>query len=136
MAQGGIELDTIGTFGELLKHLRQRARLTQDEFGLAVGYSRAHVARLESNINGARRARVCAKAWRKRTCDARPACSARPRLSTSPYIRGSCPGISAKCATTSRRSARLDEATLIAAWAEGRALTYQQAMAYALAGLS
>jgi predicted ATPase len=36
------------TFGELLKHLRLRARLTQDEFGLAVGYSRAHVARLES----------------------------------------------------------------------------------------
>src|SRR5690349_14436854 len=43
---------TIGTFtrfGELLKHLRQRARLTQEELGLAVGYSRAHVARLESN---------------------------------------------------------------------------------------
>jgi predicted ATPase len=37
------------TFGELLKHLRQRAQLTQDEFGLAVGYSRAHIARLESN---------------------------------------------------------------------------------------
>jgi predicted ATPase len=49
MAQGGLELETIDTFGELLKHLRQRARLTQDEFGLAVGYSRAHVARLESN---------------------------------------------------------------------------------------
>ncbi len=37
------------TFGELLKHLRQRAQMTQDEFGLAVGYSRAHIARLESN---------------------------------------------------------------------------------------
>ncbi len=37
------------TFGELLKHLRQRAQLTQDEFGLAVGYSRAHIARMESN---------------------------------------------------------------------------------------
>jgi len=37
------------TFGELLRHLRQRARLTQDELGLAVGYSRAHVARLEGN---------------------------------------------------------------------------------------
>jgi predicted ATPase len=36
------------TFGELLKHLRLGARLTQEEFGLAVGYSRAHVARLES----------------------------------------------------------------------------------------
>lgn len=37
------------TFGEMLKHLRQRAQLTQDELGLAVGYSRAHIARLESN---------------------------------------------------------------------------------------
>ncbi len=36
------------TFGELLHHLRQRSRLTQDELGLAVGYSRAHIARLEN----------------------------------------------------------------------------------------
>jgi predicted ATPase/DNA-binding XRE family transcriptional regulator len=36
-------------FGSLLRYLRQRARLTQDEFGLAVGYSRAHIARLESD---------------------------------------------------------------------------------------
>ena len=40
---------SFATFGELLKHLRLRAHLTQDEFGLTVGYSRAHVARLESN---------------------------------------------------------------------------------------
>jgi predicted ATPase len=37
------------TFGDLLRHLRQRARMTQDELGLAVGYSRAHIARLENN---------------------------------------------------------------------------------------
>ena len=37
------------TFGELLRHLRQRARMTQDELGLAVSYSRAHIARLENN---------------------------------------------------------------------------------------
>ena len=37
------------TFGEMLRRLRQRAQLTQDELGLAVGYSRAHIARLESN---------------------------------------------------------------------------------------
>jgi transcriptional regulator with XRE-family HTH domain len=37
------------TFGELLRHLRQRAHLTQEALGRAVGYSRAHVARLESN---------------------------------------------------------------------------------------
>ena len=40
---------SLGTFGDLLRHLRQRARLTQDELGIAVGYSRAHVARLEGN---------------------------------------------------------------------------------------
>ncbi len=37
------------TFGELLRHLRQRSRLTQDELGLVVGYSRAHIARLENS---------------------------------------------------------------------------------------
>ena len=35
-------------FGSLLRYLRQHVRLTQDEFGLAVGYSRAHIARLEN----------------------------------------------------------------------------------------
>lgn len=40
---------SLTTFGDLLRHLRQRAQLTQDELGIAVGYSRAHVARLESN---------------------------------------------------------------------------------------
>lgn len=37
------------TFGEMLRHLRRRARLTQRELGIAVGYSEAHIARLESN---------------------------------------------------------------------------------------
>jgi predicted ATPase len=36
------------TFGEMLRHLRRRARLTQRELGIAVGYSEAHIARLES----------------------------------------------------------------------------------------
>jgi predicted ATPase/transcriptional regulator with XRE-family HTH domain len=36
------------TFGEALKFLRKRARLTQDELGRAVGYSREQIARLES----------------------------------------------------------------------------------------
>ena len=35
-------------FGDLLKHLRQRARLTQRELGVAVGYSDAHITRLEA----------------------------------------------------------------------------------------
>lgn len=37
-------------FGELLRHLRKHAGLTQRELGQAVGYSEAHIARLESGI--------------------------------------------------------------------------------------
>ena len=36
-------------FGSLLKFLRRRAQLTQAELGLAVGYSEAHISRLENN---------------------------------------------------------------------------------------
>ena len=36
------------TFGAALRLLRKRARLTQDEMGRAVGYSREQIARLES----------------------------------------------------------------------------------------
>jgi transcriptional regulator with XRE-family HTH domain len=43
-----VTLDSFTSFGELLRYLRRRARLTQDEFGLAVGYSLEHVARLEN----------------------------------------------------------------------------------------
>ena len=39
------------TFGEALRFLRKRARLTQEELGRAVGYSREQIARLE---NGSR----------------------------------------------------------------------------------
>jgi predicted ATPase/transcriptional regulator with XRE-family HTH domain len=37
------------TFGELLRYLRTRARLTQRELSIAVGYSEAQVSRLEHN---------------------------------------------------------------------------------------
>ncbi len=37
------------TFGDLLKHLRLRAGLTQRELALAVGYNHAHLSRLEHN---------------------------------------------------------------------------------------
>ncbi len=37
------------TFGELLKYLRRRARITQRELAIAVGYTEAHISRLESN---------------------------------------------------------------------------------------
>src|SRR5258707_15621713 len=41
--------DKFETFGDLLIHLRKRARLTQEELGRAVGYSRAQITRLEKN---------------------------------------------------------------------------------------
>ena len=40
-------LTTSTTFGELLRRLRRRAGLTQQQFGRAVGYSHTQVARLE-----------------------------------------------------------------------------------------
>ncbi len=39
--------EDFATFGELLKYLRRRARLTQQELGLAVGYSESYITRLE-----------------------------------------------------------------------------------------
>ncbi|MCI0579649.1 MAG: helix-turn-helix domain-containing protein, partial [Chloroflexi bacterium] len=40
---------TFTSFGELLKFLRRRSRLTQRDLALAVGYTEAHVCRLEKN---------------------------------------------------------------------------------------
>lgn len=37
------------SFGQLLKHLRRQAQLTQRELGIAVGYSEAQISRLEHN---------------------------------------------------------------------------------------
>ena len=37
------------SFGAMLRHLRRRSRITQRELGIAVGYSEAHIARLEAN---------------------------------------------------------------------------------------
>ena len=41
--------ESFQSFGDLLTYLRKRAHLTQDELSRAVGYSRAHVTRLEKN---------------------------------------------------------------------------------------
>jgi WD40 repeat protein/transcriptional regulator with XRE-family HTH domain len=40
---------TFDTFGDLLRYLRRRARLTQLELSIAVGYSEAQISRLEKN---------------------------------------------------------------------------------------
>ncbi len=40
---------SIETFGEMLKFVRRRARLTQRELAIAVGYTEAHICRLEKN---------------------------------------------------------------------------------------
>jgi predicted ATPase/transcriptional regulator with XRE-family HTH domain len=44
-----IPLESFPTFGDLLKYLRRRARLTQRELSIAVGYSEAQISRLEQN---------------------------------------------------------------------------------------
>jgi transcriptional regulator with XRE-family HTH domain len=41
--------ESFATFGELLVYLRKRARLTQEELGCAVGYSRTQITLLEKN---------------------------------------------------------------------------------------
>ncbi len=50
MIDSHIDEDTrnIATFGNLLRRLRRSIGLTQQQFGAAVGYSRAHIARLEN----------------------------------------------------------------------------------------
>src|SRR5262249_33690846 len=40
---------SLTTFGDMLKYLRRRARLTQREVAIEVGYSEVHISRLESN---------------------------------------------------------------------------------------
>jgi predicted ATPase/transcriptional regulator with XRE-family HTH domain len=44
-----LTLDNFQTFGSLLKYLRRRARLTQREVSITVGYSEAQVSRLEGS---------------------------------------------------------------------------------------
>ena len=49
MAQEPLSPEAFTTFGELLKHLRRQARLTQRELGSAVGYSFTTISKLEMN---------------------------------------------------------------------------------------
>ena len=42
-------LESFVTFGDVLKYLRRRARLTQSELAIAVGYSREQITKLENN---------------------------------------------------------------------------------------
>jgi transcriptional regulator with XRE-family HTH domain len=44
-----LQLESFQTFGDLLKYLRRRARLTQRELSIAVKYSEAQISRLEQN---------------------------------------------------------------------------------------
>ena len=41
--------ESFSTFGDLLKYLRRRERLTQLELSITVGYSEAQISRLEQN---------------------------------------------------------------------------------------
>jgi transcriptional regulator with XRE-family HTH domain len=49
MSTSSLSLDSFQTFGDLLKYLRRRQRLTQLELSIAVGYSEAQIGRLEKN---------------------------------------------------------------------------------------
>lgn len=44
-----LALDSFSSFGDLLKYLRRRERLTQLELSIKVGYSEAQISRLEKN---------------------------------------------------------------------------------------
>src|SRR5512141_962863 len=49
LASTSNSLHSFTTFGDLLKYLRRRERLTQLELSIAVGYSDAQITRLEKN---------------------------------------------------------------------------------------
>lgn len=49
MKQSALPLKEMETFGDLLKFLRRRARISQRELSIALGYSESHLSRLESN---------------------------------------------------------------------------------------
>jgi predicted ATPase len=49
MKPASIFPEQFATFGELLKYLRRKARLTQREFAIAVGYSDTQISRMEQN---------------------------------------------------------------------------------------
>ena len=44
-----VDPQAFATFGALLRYLRRRARLTQRDLGIAVGYSEGHINRFEKN---------------------------------------------------------------------------------------
>lgn len=60
MKDTSISQDTFTTFGDLLKYLRKRAQLTQQELAIAVGYSEAQISRLENNRYPPERSRLSA----------------------------------------------------------------------------
>src|SRR6187200_3165317 len=49
-SKSALPLESFQTFGDLLKYSRRRARLTQREVAIAVGYSAAQIRRLEQNL--------------------------------------------------------------------------------------
>ena len=46
---GAMTRPDFDSFGDLLKYLRRRARLTQKELSIATGYSESYISRLEKN---------------------------------------------------------------------------------------
>jgi non-specific serine/threonine protein kinase len=56
-----VQPDRFATFGQLLRFLRQRARLTQRELSIAVGYSESQISRLEQNQRAPDQAALAAR---------------------------------------------------------------------------
>ena len=51
LSNPAFSLESFQTFGDLLKFLRRRQRLTQLELSIAVGYSEAQIGRLEKTFS-------------------------------------------------------------------------------------
>lgn len=49
MNRSSVSLASFTSVGELLKFVRRRARLSQRELSIAVGYSKSHISRIENN---------------------------------------------------------------------------------------
>jgi len=69
--------DSFTTFGDLLKHLRLRAGLTQRDLAIAVGYHYAHLSRIENNQRAPEAAVVVARFIPALGLDRQPEWSAR-----------------------------------------------------------
>ena len=101
----GVPLTNFVTLGELLKFLRRRARLSQRELSIAVGYSESHISRIENGDRPLDRTNLLALFVPALRLQAEPEvverllalCAERPAqpsdASTSPHLTAPAPAI-------------------------------------------